>query len=222
MKVFAYTRTSSAANVDGDSMPRQMASIAKLCAAQGYEIHRVFSDPAVSGGDQIEQRPGFSALLDALDANGVRTVIVEDASRFARTMQASILGEMLLKARGVTVLCSNGDNLFDHEDPMRKAMAQIATVFSELEKERTVRRLRDARDRKSTEKGKRIEGRKSLPQDAADAARKAYRNPVKGDRPSLRDVSARLAEQGYTTKAGKPYSAAQVKRLLQREGVYKG
>ena len=34
------------------------------------------------------------------------------------------------------------------------------------------------------------------------------------ERLSLRAVSARLAEQGYTTGTGKPFSAEQVKRLL--------
>jgi DNA invertase Pin-like site-specific DNA recombinase len=42
-----------------------------------------FSDPGVSGADPIETRPGFAALLDRIESNGVRTVIVEDASRFA-------------------------------------------------------------------------------------------------------------------------------------------
>ena len=37
---------------------------------------------AVSGADPIEGRPGFAALLDKIEGNGVRTVIVEDASRF--------------------------------------------------------------------------------------------------------------------------------------------
>ena len=34
--------------------------------------------------DPIQDRPGFAALLDRIEGNGVRTVIVEDASRFAR------------------------------------------------------------------------------------------------------------------------------------------
>ena len=43
-----------------------------------------FYDAAVSGADPIQDRPGFAALLDRIEGNGVRTVIVEDASRFAR------------------------------------------------------------------------------------------------------------------------------------------
>jgi Resolvase, N terminal domain len=44
------------------------------------------NDAAVSGADPIEIRPGFAALLDRIEGNGVRTVIVEDASRFAREL----------------------------------------------------------------------------------------------------------------------------------------
>jgi DNA invertase Pin-like site-specific DNA recombinase len=50
-----------------------------------------FHDAAVSGSDAIEDRPGFAALLDRIENNGVRTVIIEDVSRFAREMKAHIL-----------------------------------------------------------------------------------------------------------------------------------
>ena len=45
--------------------------------------------------------PGFAALLDRIEGNGVRTVIVEDASRFARELMAQELGITLLISRGV-------------------------------------------------------------------------------------------------------------------------
>jgi hypothetical protein len=34
----------------------------------------------VSGADPIESRPGFAALLNRIDGNGVRIVLVEDAT----------------------------------------------------------------------------------------------------------------------------------------------
>jgi DNA invertase Pin-like site-specific DNA recombinase len=66
----------------------------------------------VSGADPIEVRPGFSALLDCIEGNGVRTVLVEDASRFARIV-AQELGVLLLVKRNVRVP-ANGDDLTDH------------------------------------------------------------------------------------------------------------
>jgi DNA invertase Pin-like site-specific DNA recombinase len=62
----------------------------------------------VSGADPIEQRPGFAALLDHIEGNGVRTVVVEDASRFARDLITQELGILALIARGVTVLTATG------------------------------------------------------------------------------------------------------------------
>jgi DNA invertase Pin-like site-specific DNA recombinase len=49
-----------------------------------FALFHEFRDEAVSGADAIESRPGFGALLDHIEGNGVRTVIVEDASQFAR------------------------------------------------------------------------------------------------------------------------------------------
>jgi DNA invertase Pin-like site-specific DNA recombinase len=85
--VVAYLRTSSAANVgaDKDSEKRQRAAIEAFAKRTGAGVVAWFLDPAVSGADPIETRPGFSALLDRLETNGVHTVLVEDASRFAAT-----------------------------------------------------------------------------------------------------------------------------------------
>jgi DNA invertase Pin-like site-specific DNA recombinase len=106
----------------------------------------------VSGADPIESRPGFAALLDKIEGNGVRTVIVEDASRFARDIQAHVLGIALLRAREVRLLASNGDDLTDDTDEMTEGMLAIAAVFAQIEKKRLVRKLRGARERKRREK----------------------------------------------------------------------
>ena len=60
-----------------------------------------FYDKAVSGADPIEARPGFAKLLDRIEGNGVTTVLVEDASRFARELVTQELGIIALVARGV-------------------------------------------------------------------------------------------------------------------------
>lgn len=60
----------------------------------------------MSGAEPIETRPGFAALLDRIEGNGVRTVIVEDASRFAR----ELVTHLALIKRGVRVLTASGDD----------------------------------------------------------------------------------------------------------------
>ena len=122
----AYLRTSSASNVgaDKDSEKRQRQAIAGFAKRNGFELVGEHYDAAVSGADPIETRPGFKALLDRIEANGVRVVIVEDASRFARELMAQELGIVLLTQRGVRLLTANGDDLTDTTDPSRKMMRQ--------------------------------------------------------------------------------------------------
>ena len=93
-KAVAYTWTSSATNfgADKDSEKRQRVAIEGFAKRMGLELVEWFYDPAVSGADPIEARPGFSALLDRLENNGVRAVVVEDASRFARDLVAKSWG----------------------------------------------------------------------------------------------------------------------------------
>jgi DNA invertase Pin-like site-specific DNA recombinase len=107
----------------------------------------LFNDPAVSGADPIETRRGFGALLDRVENNGVRVVLVEDASRFARDLVAQELGVLMLIKRGMRVITASGDDLTEATDPSRIMMRQIAGSFAQYEKARLVKKLREARER---------------------------------------------------------------------------
>ncbi len=128
----------------------------------------------MSGADPIETRPGFAELLSRIEGNGVCTVIVEDASRFARDLVAQELGILLLINRGVRVLTANGDDLTDTSDPSRVMMRQIAGSFAQYEKARLVAKLRTARERKRKTAGK-CEGRKSWTEINPELVRQAKR-----------------------------------------------
>lgn len=219
VEAVAYIRTSSAANVGAgkDTDKRQRAAIEGCAKRSGFALVAEYYDAAVSGADPIETRPGFSALLDRIEGNGVRTVIVEDTSRFARDMQAYVLGIALLRARGVRLLASNGDNLTDDTDEMTEGMLQIAAVFSQIEKKRLVRKLRAARERKRLANGGKCEGRKSWaeidPELVKEAKRLRRRSP-KGHQRSLRDVADELGKLGFTNQRGGAFSAASVASMV--------
>jgi hypothetical protein len=70
----AYLRTSSATNTgtDKDSEHRQREAIERYAKHAGFALVGEFYDAAVSGADPIEGRPGFAALLDKIEGNGVR------------------------------------------------------------------------------------------------------------------------------------------------------
>ena len=206
---------------DKDTERRQRAAIESFASRTGFRLVGEFTDAAVSGADAIETRAGFTALLDQIESNGVRTVLIEDASRFARELMTQELGILALINRGVRVLTANGDELTDSSDPSRVMMRQIAGAFHQYEKARLVAKLRGARDRKRAT-GVKVEGRKSnVELDATERggqmlahARKLRRKRLKGGRRSLRAVAAELAEAGFLSRSGKPYSATAIARML--------
>jgi DNA invertase Pin-like site-specific DNA recombinase len=215
VKAVAYMRTSSATNVgaDKDSEKRQRAAIEGYAKRAGLVVVEWFYDPAVSGADPIETRPGFSALLDRIEGNGVSAVVVEDASRFARDLVAQELGILLLIKRGVRLLTASGDDLCDTSDPSRVMMRQIAGAFAQYEKARLVARLRRARE----VKGK-LGGRKSIAETRPEVVELAcrLRETRSGRQRSLREISAELAERGFVAeRTGRPYQAAQIARMLE-------
>ena len=55
-------------------------------------------------GRELEIRPSFSALIDRIEGDGVRTLIVEDATRFARELIIQELEILALVGRRVRVL----------------------------------------------------------------------------------------------------------------------
>jgi DNA invertase Pin-like site-specific DNA recombinase len=233
VKAVAYLRTSSAANVgaDKDSEKRQRAAIKAYAKSARFEIadEDWFYDPAVSGADPIETRPGFNRLLDRIEGNGVRVVIVEDASRFARDLITQELGILSLIKLEVRVVTASGDELTDTSDPMKVAMRQIAGAFAELEKKRLVAKLKGARERKRLQnaqaKGEerrvtlagrgKCEGRKNVAEIAPEAVKLAREL---NDGRSLRTIAAELEAKGFKTRKGTRYSADAVKRMLGAGG----
>ena len=75
-KAFAYLRTSSATNIGEhkDSGHRQHQAIEAYAKRAGVVLAGTYHDEAVKGSDPIDTRPGFGAMLEALEANGTKTI----------------------------------------------------------------------------------------------------------------------------------------------------
>lgn len=221
-RAVAYLRTSSATNVDGDSGTRQREAIQQYAKRAGMELVAEFYDAAVSGADPLDTREGFTALLAYAKEHAVGTVLVETASRFARSLMVQELGLQVLRREGIRLVAVDSPETFAAtDDPMVEAVRQMLGVMAQLEKAMTVAKLRGARDRKSATLGRRVEGQKGYaethPELVREARRLARKNPRTGEARSLREIAAELAALGHRTAAGKEFSASQVKRLLGRE-----
>jgi DNA invertase Pin-like site-specific DNA recombinase len=216
---FAYLRTSSAANVgdDKDSEPRQMTAIEGYAKRAGIDLIDSYYDASVKGADPIETRPGFAAMLEAIEANGTQTIIVETSNRFARDLLVQEVGFAMLQKRGITVIAADSPAAFLDDTPTARLIRQILGAISEFEKSMLVAKLRGARERKRRS-GVRVEGRKPISEtrpETIELARKLARKPKGKAAPSLRDISRMLAKRGHVTGNGTAYAPTAVKLMLR-------
>jgi DNA invertase Pin-like site-specific DNA recombinase len=220
VEAVGYMRTSSSTNLgEGkDSEARQRKAIeGHAKSTTDMVIVDWFYDAAVSGADPIEARPGFAALLARIAGNGVRTIIVETANRFARDLMVQEVGFAMLRDLGVTLIAADSPSSFLDDGPTSNLIRQILGAVSEFDKAMIVAKLKGARDRVRQAKGK-CEGRKTYAEregghELIAMARQLRGNP-NGRPQSLRKIAADLAERGNVTPSGRPYSASAVASLL--------
>lgn len=220
-RAYSYLRVSGRGQVSTDGFPRQREAISTYARRRSIKIEEEFRDGGVSGTRELTSRPGLAALLDRLESNGVRTVVVERADRLARDL---LVGEVILgqfrKIR-VRVIDASGTNLTaDDGDPTRVLIRQVLGAVSQFEKAVIVLKLRAARERMRLRTG-RCEGRRPFgfypqEQQTVEMIRVLRRKPRGGARPSFADVAQRLNERGMSTRTGVPWSAGTVFAIMKR------
>jgi DNA invertase Pin-like site-specific DNA recombinase len=213
MKAIAYYRTSSAGNVgeDKDSLTRQTVAVEAYAKCAGYELVDSFYDAAVSGADAIDARPGFAEALKRIAANGVRTIIVETASRFARDLIVAETGFRRLRDAGITLIAADAPNSFLDDTPTSAFIRQVLAAVQELDRAMIVSKLKGARQRKRAT-GVKVEGRKNYAQAVPATVDRA--KALKAEGLTLRQVAERLASEGFQTRAGNPYQFTAVGRMI--------
>jgi DNA invertase Pin-like site-specific DNA recombinase len=212
---FGYTRTSSATNLgeDKDSVPSQRRAIQAYANRAGYKIVAWFDDGDVKGADPIDTRKGFAEMMEAIAANGCRTIIVETANRFARDLVVQETGYQRLKAEGIALIAADSPDCFTDETPTAVLIRQILGAVAQFDKSMTVAKLRGARDKKRAKFGK-CEGRKSMLERNPYIVKAAKEIAGQG-RKSLQEIADTLLAQGFASKAGTPIGKPVVQRMLE-------
>lgn len=221
-KAVSYLRVSGAGQVGGDGFPRQRIAVGKYAKANKVEIVHEYVEGGVSGTNELADREALTELYERLAANGVRCVLVENATRLARDLmvQETILDKF--RRLGVEVIaCDAGQDLTVLDgDPTRTMIRQILGSFAQFEKATLVAKLRGSRERKRRDNG-RCEGRKPFgtregEQAVLDRIKELSRKPRGGDRLSTQAIADKLNEEGLPTRTGKPWSKGTVHQILRR------
>jgi DNA invertase Pin-like site-specific DNA recombinase len=232
MKAVGYLRVSGRNQINGDGFDRQEKSIRSFVEKNGYELTAVYKEHGVSGTTNEQNRPAFQEMITDIIVQGTDTVIIEGMDRLARELRVQENLCIYIAMKGLNLISSNtGENITKamEGDPMKKALIQMQGVFAELEKNQIVRKLSNGRNAariKNKKNGNvtlsglgKCEGRPSYQQTNPElikhAKRLARRNPKTGKKRSLRVIATELFQLSYTTKAGKAFSANQIKNLLK-------
>lgn len=225
MKAFSYLRVSDTSQVAGDGFPRQREAINRHAKLAGISIVREFAEEGKSGETAWAERPAFQDMVSAILDNGVRTIVVENLTRLARAyvIQDAIL--VFLASKNVSLISADtGEDITAafHGDPMKKAIIQMQAVFSELEKNSLVRKLKAARSRKRLETG-RCEGVKPFgtrpgEAEAVERMRHLRRKPIgKAKRMSFAKIAEALQAEGFQTRGGRAWQASTVRDILNKK-----
>lgn len=214
IKAFAYLRVSGKGQVSGDGFPRQREATKRYAQANGVKLVREFREEGISGGSDLADRPALSEMRDALLSNGVRLVLIERLDRLARDLmiQESILADF--RKHGFEIVSVSEPDLLQ-DDPTRILMRQLLGAFFQYEKTLIVNKLRGARNRIRTKKG-RCEGRKPYGYLEGEKAVIERMERLRGSGISFERIADELNRDGVPTrKPGKRWFGSTVNGILK-------
>jgi DNA invertase Pin-like site-specific DNA recombinase len=226
MRLVAYVRVSSEAQLDGLGLDVQEQAIRRWARQHGHRIVEVCQDPAQSGTIPFTERPGITCALDSLKHGRADGLVVLNLGRISRllTDQEAALATVW-RHGGQVFTAESGEVLADDpSDPMRTAMRQMAGVFFQLDRAMTVKRLRDGR-RLKAERGGYAHGRPpfgwkaeggELVEDPAEQAALARIAELHRDGCSLRQIAAALKAEGHEPRRGQRWHPNTLARILER------
>jgi DNA invertase Pin-like site-specific DNA recombinase len=219
----SYIRVSSDEQADsGLGLEAQRQRIAAYCTMKGVHLAEVFEDPGVSGGKPLASRPAGSKLLAAAKKSK-SLVIVAKLDRLFRSVAdaANVIADFDKKGIQLVAIAEG----FDMSSPYGRAMAQMASVFAELERAIIRERTRSAMNVKRL-RGERISGHAPYGSDFGADGRLIANDReqqvivrmrlLRADGLSFRGIAKRLNSEGILPKRGRRWDHTTVKSILKR------
>ena len=206
-KVITYRRVSTNEQTDsGAGLAAQAHNIDSALSARGWTSNASLTDEGVSGSIAPEKRPQLAEALRMLAAGEADTLVVAKLDRATRSVADLCQLLDLSDRQGWDFIAL--DLGIDTCTPMGRAMAQMAGVFSELERKMIGQRTSDAMQALKVS-GRRLGRPVTLPDEVR--ARIAMEH-VEGR--SMRAIANGLDHEGIPTARGGEWYASTVKAVL--------
>jgi DNA invertase Pin-like site-specific DNA recombinase len=222
-EAISYIRVSSEEQADsGLGLEAQRRRIAAFCEMKGLRLVEVFEDPGVSGGKPLASRPAGSRLLAAAKKTKA-IVVVAKLDRLFRSVAdaANVIADFDKRGIQLVAIAEN----FDMTSPYGRAMAQMTSVFAELERAMIRERTRNALTVKRS-RGERISGYAPYGWDFTRGGRLVRNHQeqriigrirrLRAGGLSYREIALRLDRDGVRPKRSKRWIHTTVMNVLQR------
>ena len=134
IKVYTYTRVSTAMQIDGYSLDAQKARMKAYADFNDYQIVGEYEDAGKSG-KSIEDRASFCRMMDDIKAgkDGVSYVLVFKLSRFGRNAADVLSTLQIMQDFGVNLICV--EDGIDSSKDAGKLMISVLSAVAEIERE---------------------------------------------------------------------------------------
>jgi DNA invertase Pin-like site-specific DNA recombinase len=180
----------------------------------------VFSDAGISGGADIDARPGLVAALAQLRASHAGVLVVAKRDRLARDVYVAATIDRVVAAAGGRVACAdgvgNGDSASDAF--MRTILDGAAAYERALIRARTkaalaAKRARGEKTGGSVPYGYDVDSAGRLVENQAEQGVLFVVRELRAAGLSLRAVVRELGGRGLVSRAGSPFQLTQVARM---------
>ena len=134
IKVYTYTRVSTAVQTDGYSLDAQKARMKVFADYNDYEIVGTYEDAGKSG-KSIEGRIEFNRMMEDIKSgkDGVSFVLVFKLSRFGRNAADVLSTLQVMQDFGVNLICV--EDGIDSSKDAGKLMISVLSAVAEIERE---------------------------------------------------------------------------------------
>ncbi len=134
IKVYTYTRVSTAMQIDGYSLDAQKARMKAFAEFNEYEIAHEYEDAGKSG-KSIEGRIQFNQMMEDIKSgkDGVSYVLVFKLSRFGRNAADVLSTLQVMQDFGVNLICV--EDGIDSSKDAGKLMISVLSAVAEIERE---------------------------------------------------------------------------------------
>jgi len=220
----AYLRCSTSRQ---DLSPKaQRDAILDWAERHQVEVVAWFEDLGISGGTEIEKRPGLLEATEALRTKGVELLVVAKRDRLARDVLTAALVERLCERHGARIASADGTG--NGNSPEEKLLRTMVDAFAAYERALIRARTRAALAAKKA-RGERVGGipygyrlgkdRVRLEEDPEEQTTVGRARELRARGLSLRAIGRALLDEGRAPRRAKNWHVQVVGRMVaQRAG----